>query len=80
MYAFFAGITIILGAVYMLNAYQKSMLGEVSAATENFEEPKGHESHILWICAILVIVMGVYPKPLFSIAEPAIQQLLTMVK
>lgn len=80
MYAFFAGITIILGAVYMLNAYQKSMLGEVSAATENFEEPKAHETHILWICAILVIVMGVYPKPLFSIAEPAIQQLLTMVK
>jgi NADH-quinone oxidoreductase subunit M len=80
MYALFAGITIILGAVYMLNAYQKSMLGEVSAATENFEEPKAHETHILWICAILVIVMGVYPKPLFSIAEPAIQQLLTMVK
>jgi NADH-quinone oxidoreductase subunit M len=80
MYAFFAGITIILGAVYMLNAYQKTMLGEVSAATENFEEPKAHETHILWICAILVIVMGVYPKPLFSIAEPAIQQLLTMVK
>jgi NADH-quinone oxidoreductase subunit M len=80
MYALFAGITIILGAVYMLNAYQKSMLGEVSATTENFEEPKAHETHILWICAILVIVMGVYPKPLFSIAEPAIQQLLTMVK
>jgi NADH-quinone oxidoreductase subunit M len=80
MYALFAGITIILGAVYMLNAYQKSMLGEVSAATEKFEEPKGYESHILWICALLVIVMGVYPKPLFSIAEPAIQQLLTMVK
>lgn len=80
MYALFAGITIILGAVYMLNAYQKSMLGEISAATENFEEPKGHESHILWICAALVILMGVYPKPLFNIAEPAIQQLLTMVK
>jgi len=80
MYALFAGITIILGAVYMLNAYQKSMLGEVNATTEKFEEPKGHEKHILWICAALVIVMGVYPKPLFSIAEPAIQQLLTMVK
>ncbi len=80
MYALFAGITIILGAVYMLSAYQKSMLGEVTATTEKFEEPKGHEKHILWICAALVIVMGVYPKPLFSIAEPAIQQLLTMVK
>lgn len=80
MYALFAGITIILGAVYMLNAYQKSMLGEVSVATENFEEPKAHESHILWICAALVLLMGVYPKPLFNIAEPAIQHLLTMVK
>jgi NADH-quinone oxidoreductase subunit M len=64
----------------MLNAYQKSMLGEVSVATENFEEPKAHESHILWICAALVLLMGVYPKPLFNIAEPAIQHLLTMVK
>jgi NADH-quinone oxidoreductase subunit M len=80
MYALFAGITIILGAVYMLNAYQKSMLGEVSVATENFEEPKAHESHILWISAALVLLMGVYPKPLFNIAEPAIQHLLTMVK
>jgi NADH-quinone oxidoreductase subunit M len=80
MYALFAGITIILGAVYMLNAYQKSMLGELSLATEKFEEPSGHESIILWICAALVILMGVYPKPLFGIAEPAIQQLLSMVK
>lgn len=80
MYALFAGITIILGAVYMLSAYQKSMLGEVSTATEKFEEAKNHETHILWICAALVILMGVFPKPLFDIAEPAIQQLLTMVK
>lgn len=80
MYALFAGITIILGAVYMLSAYQKSMLGEVSAATEKFEEPQGYESVILWICAGLVLLMGIYPKPLFDIAEPAIQQLLGMVK
>src|SRR5258708_4493147 len=29
-----AGLTIILGAVYMLRSYQKSMLGEVSEATK----------------------------------------------
>ena len=80
MYAFFAGLTIILSSMYLFSAYQKSMLGEVNAATEKFEEPKGYENHILWICVILVIAMGVYPKPIFDIANPALQQILAIIK
>ncbi len=80
MYALFAGVTIILGVVYMFGAYQKTMLGELNAATEKFEEPQGHENIILLICGALVIALGIFPKPIFSIAEPSIQHILELMR
>lgn len=79
-YSFIATTTIILSSVYMLNAYQKSMLGQINETTEKFEEPQAHEKHILWICAALIIFMGIYPKALLDVAAPAIQQIMSMIK
>jgi NADH-quinone oxidoreductase subunit M len=79
-FGLFAGLTIILGSVYMLNAYQKTMLGEISPASADFKELSGYEKNILFIAAALVIIMGVFPKPIMDIAEPAVQQLLSEIK
>ena len=71
--ASFAGLSVILGAVYMLRSYQTVMLGEVNSITKTFAEVSGLEKTILIIICVLVIVLGVYPKPLLDIAEPAVK-------
>jgi NADH-quinone oxidoreductase subunit M len=75
----FAGLTIILGAVYMLRSFQTSMLNLPSLATRNFVDLTGQEKLVLIPLAALVILIGVYPKPLLDISEPAIKDLLSNI-
>lgn len=75
--AAFAGLTVILGAVYMLRAYKAVMLGEATQASANFTPISSNEKILLIILSLLIIVMGVYPTPLLELAEPAIQQVLS---
>ena len=70
-----SGLTIILGAVYMLLSYQKTMLGETSEVTKNFTDLTFNEKAVLIPIAIVVILSGVYPKPLFDLIEPSIQNI-----
>lgn len=72
----FAGLTIILGAVYMLRMFQRVMLGNTSEATQTFPDLMWNEKLVLGLIAIVIIVMGVYPQPVFELAEPALQQIL----
>ncbi|MCX6352957.1 MAG: NADH-quinone oxidoreductase subunit M [Bacteroidetes bacterium] len=74
-YGAVAGLTIILGAVYMLKSYQWAVLGE---AKEGFEFPDLYASEkiVLVVIAALVIVLGVYPQPILNLTEPSIKHLL----
>lgn len=69
-----AGITIILGAVYMLRSFQQSMSGEANAATASFTDLTGYEKLVLYPIVVLIIVIGVYPAPLMEISESAVKQ------
>ncbi len=72
----FAGLTIILGAVYMLRMFQRVMLGNVSDTTSAFEDLKWNETLVLGIIAAVIVVMGIYPKPVFDMAQPALDLIL----
>lgn len=72
----FAGLTIILGAVYMLRMFQKVMLGNTNEQVTTFPDLMWNEKLVLGIIAAVIIVMGIYPKPVFELAEPALQQIL----
>jgi NADH-quinone oxidoreductase subunit M len=74
-----AGLTIIFGAVYMLRMYQKIMLGSTNNLTIGFSDIKGTEKIVLYSICILVIVMGVYPKPILQISEASVQHLLQQI-
>jgi NADH-quinone oxidoreductase subunit M len=78
--AAFAGLTVILGAVYMLRSYQSIMLGEIKPVTSTFAALTGNEKTILVIICAAIIVFGIYPKPLMDISEPAVKQLLEISK
>lgn len=74
--AVFAGLTIILGAVYMLRMFQKTMLGKSSDQTGIFEDLYWNEKIVLGVIAVIIVVMGIYPQPLFDMAQPALEQIL----
>ncbi len=76
----FAGLTIILGAVYMLRLMQRSMFGGVTHHTENFTDVSGSELWVLVPVAAIVIVTGVFPGILLRISEPVVLNLLQIIK
>ncbi len=74
-----AGLTIIFGAVYMLRAYKNIMQGELNETTSSFKDIKGTEVVVLAIICTLIIVIGVYPKPILHISEAAVNGLISQV-
>jgi len=77
--AVFAGLTVIFSAVYMLRMYQKVMLGPTNPLTATFTDIKGSEKIVLYIICALILVIGVYPKPILHLSEAAVQQLIEQV-
>jgi len=71
----FGGLTIILGAVYMLRAYKAMMLGE---AKGTFADLNAREKLVLYPLVVLILLMGIYPDPWLRISEAASQNLLQL--
>lgn len=67
--AAFAGLTVILGAVYMLRSYQNIMLGERKDSNIAFGPLASSDKLVLIIICAVILAFGLYPKPLNDIAE-----------
>jgi NADH-quinone oxidoreductase subunit M len=65
--AAFAGISIILSAVYTLGMVQKVMFGNSNATTENAVEITVAQKLALIIIVALVIFFGFYPSPMLQL-------------
>ncbi len=72
----FAGLTIILGAVYMLRMYQKVMLGESMLEGMVFPDLYWNEKVVLVTIGILIFALGIYPKPILELTEPVLKNLI----
>lgn len=72
----FAGLTTILGAVYMFRGFQRTMLGEASPATRIFADLSTREKVVLFPVVIFVLVIGVFPAPLMKLSASAVDTLL----
>jgi NADH-quinone oxidoreductase subunit M len=75
-----AGLTIILGAVYMLRMVQKSMFGITSRITEGFADLTLSEKVVLFPLSFMVIWLGIAPNMFLKFTEPAVTQLLSIIK
>jgi NADH-quinone oxidoreductase subunit M len=73
--AAFAGVSVILAAIYTLNMVQKVAYGEISIATHAMQAPNKHAQAVLIILLVIVFFTGVYPQPLFSLTADTLQQL-----
>lgn len=78
--AAFAGLTVILGAVYMLRSYQSIMLGEKTDSSITFGSLASSDKAVLIIISIAVIAFGVYPKPLNDLAEEGVKTIMMNLK
>ena len=74
------GLTVILGAVYMLRAYQKVMLGEAKPQNVEFTGLASSEKIVLIVLAALIIITGIYPAPILQTAQPALEDVLSYVQ
>ncbi|MBA2610841.1 MAG: NADH-quinone oxidoreductase subunit M [Bacteroidetes bacterium] len=75
-----AGLTVILGAVYMLRSYQKIMLGERNDSNVAFGPLATTDKVVLSIICVVVVAFGIYPKPLNDIAEEAVKTIMLNLK
>ncbi len=75
-----AGLTIILGAVYMLVLYKKTFFGPVTnPLNEKLEDIKGREVVALVPLVMLVVFLGVYPKPILEPVDKSVKQLVQVM-
>lgn len=78
--ASFAGLSIILGVVYMFRSFQKMMLGEANKSLHDLPKLTTQEKTTLTIIVLLIIGLGVYPKPILEITENSVKTLLEGIK
>ncbi|MDB5283330.1 MAG: proton-translocating NADH-quinone oxidoreductase, chain [Bacteroidota bacterium] len=72
-----AGLTIILGAVYMFRMYQNVMLGETNSLTSSFADLTWSEWAVFVPAIVAIFVIGIYPKPILNMVHPALDNILT---
>ncbi|KOS07377.1 NADH-quinone oxidoreductase subunit M [Flavobacterium akiainvivens] len=71
------GLTIILGAFYMLRMFQQVMLGD---GTRAFADVTVIEGVAFVLIIAVLLFFGVYPKPLVELVTPTLNELLTYIK
>jgi NADH-quinone oxidoreductase subunit M len=79
-FAGFAGLSVILGAVYMLRSYQAIMLGERKDNHIAFGPLSSTDKTVLIIICAAIIAFGVYPKPLNDLAEEGVKNIMRYIK
>ena len=76
-FAILGGLTIILGAYYMLKLYQHSMLGETN--TKIFKDVTFSEGLVMVSIIGVIMFFGLYPKPLTDLITPSLEVILLKI-
>lgn len=79
LFAAVAGLSVILGAVYMLWMYQRVMYGKTNPVTESFHDLTNTETAILVPLALLVLLLGIAPGLFMKIIWPDAIKVLTLM-
>jgi NADH-quinone oxidoreductase subunit M len=77
--AILATVGIILAAVYILWMYQRTMTGPAGDDVAGMPDLRARELWAVGPLIALIIVLGVYPKPVIDVINPAVQHTLVQV-
>ncbi len=75
-----AGLTIILGAAYMLRAYGLAMFGPSGPHTEPVADADARELIVLGCAAALVLVLGFFPNWVLALTDGSVNRILGAVQ
>jgi len=70
---------IILAAIYVLWLYQRTMQGTVNEKVRKFKDLNAREAFAVGPLIAIIIFLGVYPKPIIDIINPAVKSTLQNV-
>ncbi|HET9891990.1 MAG TPA: NADH-quinone oxidoreductase subunit M [Mycobacterium sp.] len=74
------GVTaLVLSAVYMLWLYQRVMTGPVAIGNEKIFDLRARELIVVAPLIALLLVLGIYPKPVLDIVNPAVENTMTTI-
>jgi len=77
--AILATASIILASIYILWMYQRTMTGPVRQEVSGMHDLRARELWAVGPLIALIVVLGVYPKPVLDVINPAVQQTLAQV-
>ena len=60
--AVITGLSVIIGAVYMLKMYQRVMYGPTNTVTEKFEDLSNKEILLFSPIVLMIFIIGIYPN------------------
>jgi len=79
-FGFAAGLSIILGAVYMLTSYKSIMLGELKSELSVFADLNIREIIVFTVLLAIIFTAGIFPSFFLKISENSIVELLSVFK
>ncbi|MFD7665203.1 NADH-quinone oxidoreductase subunit M [Streptomyces sp. NPDC059788] len=74
-----ATVGIVLAALYVLVLYQRTMTGPVKSEVRAMPDLKARELAVVAPLIALLLFLGVYPKPLTNLVNPAVDHTLSVV-
>ena len=77
--AVLATASIILAAIYILWMYQRTMTGPVREEVSGMPDLRARELWAVGPLIVLIVALGVYPKPALDVINPAVHQTLVQV-
>jgi NADH-quinone oxidoreductase subunit M len=77
--AVIATCSIILAALYMLLVYQRTMTGPTAPAVAKMPDLRPREVFAVAPLVILIVVLGLFPKPAINVISPAVDSTMTRV-
>lgn len=77
LFAVAAGISIILSAVYTLNMLRKVLFGPTNKLTAGAKDIRLNEKMVLGVLIVLILVVGVYPKPMLELTQSTVDTILS---
>jgi NADH-quinone oxidoreductase subunit M len=77
--AVFASSALVLSAIYILWMYQRMMTGPVAVENEKLRDLVPRELVVVAPLIAILLVLGVYPKPVLDVIDPAVSHTLTTI-
>jgi NADH-quinone oxidoreductase subunit M len=75
----FAALGVLASAVYLLWAYQRVFHGRAQGANAEISDASSAERWVLVPVIVLIVVLGVFPKPVLDRITPSVHNLVTTV-